>query len=175
MDVFEAIERRYSYRGAFTDAPVPRSQLEKIVRAGLAAPSGCNAQTTTFVIADDPALLAELRRFHGMQAVQDAKAIIACVIAKRPDPTYGAMHFEIEDCAAAIENMLLAITALGYGSVWIDGHLREESRAEEINRLLGVPPDRTVRVILPVGVPAGEGPRREKKPFAQRAWFNRHG
>ncbi len=54
MDLFEAIEGRYSYRGAFTDAPVPREDLVRIVEAGLKAPSGCNAQTTTFVIAADP-------------------------------------------------------------------------------------------------------------------------
>ena len=37
MDVFEAIARRYSYRGAFTDQPVPRDDLRKIVQAGIQA------------------------------------------------------------------------------------------------------------------------------------------
>ena len=54
MDLFEAIARRYSYRGAFSDAPVLRKDLEKIVQAGIHAPSACNAQVATFVIVDDP-------------------------------------------------------------------------------------------------------------------------
>jgi len=175
MDIFAAIEKRYSYRGAYQDKPVPREDLVKIVSAGLAAPSGCNAQTTTFVIVSDPGLLAEMRKIHPMRAIQDAKAIIACVTAKKPKPVYEKESFEVEDCAAAVENILLALTALGYASVWIDGHLRKEGVAERINVLLGIPADRSVRIILPVGVPAAEGERRTKKPFGDRAWFNRHG
>ncbi|RMG04478.1 MAG: nitroreductase, partial [Planctomycetota bacterium] len=62
MDVFEAIRRRHSYRGPFTDAPVPREDLRKIVEAGIRAPSGKNEQTTSFVIVDDPALLEQAKQ-----------------------------------------------------------------------------------------------------------------
>jgi len=175
MELFTAIEKRHSYRDAYTKTRVPRSALRRIVSAGLKAPSGCNAQTTTFVIVDDPKKLAAIRALHPMTAVQSAKAVIACIVHKKAPPVYARESFEIEDCSAAIENILLAITALGLGSVWIDGHLREKGRAEKLNRLLGVPRDRTVRVMLPVGVPAVRGPRRAKKPFGQRAWFNKHG
>jgi len=175
MDLFEAIDKRYSYRGAFTDAPVPREDLVRIVEAGLRAPSGCNAQTTTFVIVDDPDALGEIRRLHPMRAVQDAKAVIACVTSREPEPVYRDMSFEVEDCSAAVENMLLAATALGYATVWIDGALRHDGRAERLGELLGVPKDRVVRVLLPVGVPAEAGPRKPKKPFGERVWFNRHG
>ncbi len=174
MDLFEAVEKRYSYRDKLLDEPVPRGDLQKIVEAGMKAPSGKNEQTTTFVIVDDQKLLAEIRKLHGMQAVQDAKAIIFCVIPKNPKPSYGPFSFEIEDCAAATTSILLAATALGYSSVWIDGQLREEKRAEKFNVLLGVPGDRTCRVMLPIGIAAGEGPRKQKKPFPERAFFNQH-
>ena len=78
-------------------------------------------------------------------------------------------------CAAAVENMLLAITALGLGAVWVDGWLRVEGRAERIGELLGIPSGKVVRVILPVGVPAKQGRRAQKLPFSERAWFNRYG
>ena len=177
MDLFEAIERRYSYRGEFRDGPIPREHLERIARAGLAAPSGKNAQTTTFVIVDDPALLGEIRATKGgAPALAQARAIIACVIDREPERILlDAHHFQIEDCAAAVENMLLAITALGYASVWIDGWLRVDDRAQKIGGLLGVPDGKVVRIILPIGVPVEEGSRREKKPFEERAWFNRYG
>jgi hypothetical protein len=59
--------------------------------------------------------------------------------------------------------------------VWIDGALRTEGRARKIADLLGVPPDREVRIILPLGVQTAAGVPREKKPFAERAGFNRFG
>jgi len=71
--------------------------------------------------------------------------------------------------------MLLAVTSLGYASVWLDGALRTEGRAERLGELLGVPPGRTVRVVLPIGVPIQRAQQRERLPFFRRAWFNRHG
>ncbi|MCD4727410.1 MAG: hypothetical protein K8R46_07110, partial [Pirellulales bacterium] len=59
-------------------------------------------------------------------------------------------------------------------SVWLDGALRSEDRAGRIGRLLGVPPDRTVRILLPIGVAEQPGVQREKLPLQRRAWFNRH-
>ena len=175
MDLFETITARHSYRGAFTDAPVPRDDLTKIVEAGLKAPSGKNEQTTTFVIVDDPAVMDQIRACHTMKAVQQARAFIVCCVAREPVATYFDMYFDVEDCAAAVENILLAVTALGYATVWIDGALRREGRAEAIGKAIGIPADRVVRILLPIGVPAEKGPRKEKKPFEERAWFNAYG
>ncbi len=171
MDVFEAINKRYSYRGPFRDVPIPREHLRKIVEAGIRAPSGKNAQTTSFVIVDDPVLIRQIAAlFENKPVCSTAKAMIVCVTD--PRPVMGDVSFHVEDCAAAVENILLAITALGYATVWIDGALRYNRIAERIGELLGVPSDRIVRVLLPVGVPAEPGTQREKLPFEQRAWFN---
>ena len=176
MDFFDVIAQRHSYRGLYKDQPVPREDLRKIVQAGIQAPSGKNEQTTTFVIVDDPALVAQIRALPGgNKAVANAPAYIACAIDRNPQAVYEGHAFQVEDCAAAVENMLLAITALGYASVWVDGWLRIEGRAERIGRLLGVPESKVVRILLPVGVPVERMKQREKKPFEQRAWFNRHG
>ena len=53
MDVLDAIFSRHSYRGRFQPAPVPRDDLKLILEAGLAAPSGCNRQTTSLIAVDD--------------------------------------------------------------------------------------------------------------------------
>ena len=175
MDFFEAIKKRHCYRGAFTDALVPREDLEQIVQAGLDAPSGKNCQTTRFVIVDDPSLLEQIRQMHpGNKAFQQAKVMIACIIDKKPEAIYEGFEFQVEDCAAAVENMLLAITALGYASVWIDGWLRVDGRNEKIGQLLGVPDEKTVRILLPIGVPAKEVRGPEKMSFNERAWFNKY-
>jgi nitroreductase len=171
MDVFEAIARRYSYRGAFLPRAVPRADLERIVTAGIQAPSGYNGQSTSFVVVDDRAGIARIAETTGSALIAGAPAVI--VLVMDPDAVPGKdFRFGVEDYAAAAENMLLAVTALGYASVWLDGLLRREGRAAKVGALLDVPPTREVRVILPVGVPAEAGTQREKKPFAERAWFN---
>ena len=99
--------------------------------------------------------------------------LIACI--GDPQPVYQEMSFEKEDCSAAVENMLLAITALGYATCWVDGVLRSEGRAEKLGEILNVPEGRCVQVVLPVGVPKEKWQQKEKKAFDERAWFNRCG
>ncbi len=175
MDLFEAIQKRHSYRGEFRLQRIPREDLQKIVQAGLQAPSGKNCQTTEFVIIDDTDIIAKIRSMHPTnKAMQQAAAYIACIVNVDAPETYEGFSFEIEDCAAAVENMLLAITALGYASVWVDGWLRLEGRAGEIGKEIGLPVGKIIRIILPVGVPTEQRSQPEKKPFEERAWFNRY-
>jgi nitroreductase len=173
MELFDAIQNRYSYRGDFTNAPVPREDLEKIVQAGIQAPSACNAQVTSFVIVDDSKILRQIADILERPFCHTAKAMIVCITD--PRPVYQTMSFAVEDCSAATANMLLAVTALGYSAVWLDGILRAGGRAERIGSLLGVPSSHTVRVLLPIGVAVEPGQQRERLPFDQRAWFNHYG
>jgi nitroreductase len=176
MEFFETVAKRHSYRAGFKPLPVPRADLQKIVQAGLDAPSGKNAQTTQFIIVDDPVLVKRIAPMHAAsKAFQQARAFIACIVDRTPDAVYEGMSFQVEDCAAAVENMLLAITALGYASVWIDGWLRADNRNARIGELLALPNEKIIRVILPIGIPAETYPSPAKKPFEQRAWFNGYG
>lgn len=175
MDVFEAMEKRHSYRGRFLDKPVPAEDLKKIVNAGLLAPTGKNGQTTRFVIVDDTAVVGEIQKLHAKNyAMQQAKAYIVCLFDANPEKIYEGYSFEIEDCAAAVENMLLAITALGYASVWVDGWLRLENRAQKVAKILNIPDSCIVRIILPIGIPEKQMQQPEKLPFEKRACFNEY-
>ena len=176
MELFAAIKERYSYRGAFKPQPVPEKDFRKIVQAGLEAPSGKNLQTTQFVIINQPETLAQVKAvFAGQSFIVTAPAFIATIIDSYPQPAAEyAYTFEIEDNAAATQNILLAITSLGYASVWLDGVLRYEQRAEKIGKLIGLPESKRVRILLPVGVPTEAGPRKPKLPFTQRVWFNQY-
>jgi nitroreductase len=176
VDLFEAIAKRHSYRGPFLDKPVPAEDLRRIVQAGIQAPSGKNAQTTSFVIVDAPDLVQQIAQMHANnQAFQQAKAFIACLVDVNPEAIYEGYHFQVEDCAASVENMLLAVTAMGYATVWIDGWLRVQERSAKIGELLGVPAGKIIRIILPIGVPAEQWSQKERLPLEQRAWFNRYG
>jgi nitroreductase len=168
MDLFEVIAKRHSYRGPYQDRPVPREDLQKIVQAGIQAPSGCNCQSTSFVIIDDPDIMARVNKLVG----KSAPAAIVCVTD--PTPAYGDTSFQVEDCSAAVENMLLAATALGYASLWLDGVLRRGS-GEELRKMLGVPEGKSVQILLPVGIPAEKGVQAERHPFGERAWFSKYG
>jgi nitroreductase len=154
MDLFDAIVSRRSIR-RFLPEPVPRDDLERIARAGIEAPSGCNMQLRQYIIVDDDAVLDALRSCS--HAMETCPAAIVLLI----EPTgtkFG--EFWTQDASAAVENMLLAATALGYGACWVEGALRRHE--DHARRVLNVPDPLRVWAILPVGKPA-ESPDRPPK------------
>jgi len=171
MDLFDAIQRRCSYRGEFLPSPVPREDLEKIIAAGAAAPSGCNKELTEFVVVDDPAMRAAVAALlPNKPFVQTAQAFI--VVASDPTPVYNKQNFELADSAAATQNILLAIVALGYASVWLDGYLRGGVDME-LAELLEIPPPKVARILLPIGRPAGVPTKPAKRQLRSRTHWNR--
>ena len=171
MDLFDAIHARRSYRGRFRATPVPREDLARIMEAGLAAPSGCNKQTTRLIAVDDPDLLARLRAVIDPPVGETAPAAI-CVLTRRVN-AYRDRCFATQDYAAAIENMLLAIAALGYQSCWYEGHITDTDRiGDQMARILGVPEGYELVCFLPVGIPEDDPVQPKKRPFEERAWFN---
>ena len=167
----ELIMSRRCYRGKYRPDKVPREDLAAIMAAGLAAPSGCNKQTTSLIAVDDEALLARIRQEIDPPVAQTAPAMI-CVLAQRI-MAYRDRCFATQDYSAAIENMLLTITAMGYGSCWYEGHITDKDRiGDRIAGILGVPEDYELVCILPVGIAEDEPAEPKKKPFEERAWFN---
>lgn len=167
----DLILRRRSYRGKFSPDPVPREDLTRILEAGLAAPSGCNKQTTSLIAVDDPGILEQLRGVIDPPVAETAPAMI-CVLSQRIN-AYRDRCFAVQDYAAAIENMLLAVTAMGYQSCWYEGHITDTDRiCDRIAQILKVPEEYDVVCILPVGKAVSEPTLPRKKPFAERAWFN---
>ena len=172
--MLDLIMNRRSYRGKYRPDPVPREDLTAILEAGLAAPSGCNKQTTSLIAVDDPAILARLRAEIDPPVAETAPAMI-CVLARRII-AYRDRCFATQDYAAAIENMLLAITALGYQSCWYEGHVTDTDRiGDRIAKILGVPEEYELVCVLPVGIAESEPGMPKKLPFGQRAWFNGFG
>jgi nitroreductase len=154
---------------------VPESDLRKIADAGVRAPSGCNAQTTHICIVNDTQKLEAIAKLLPRPVIKTAQAVIVVVTDNRP--AYGDTSFEAQDYGAAVENMLLAITGLGYATVWLDGVLRQDGIAEAIADLIGLE-DRehfTVSVILPVGVPEEIQHQHDRLPLNERVTFNHMG
>lgn len=176
MDMIGLIRERTSYRGEYTVEKVPREHLRMIMEAGLAAPSGCNKQTTSLIAVDNPELLGKLNGIitPPIGGTATAPAMI-CVLTRRIF-AYRDKCFAVQDYAAAIENMLLAIVALGYQSCWIEGHITDADRqGYQMAQILGVPDEYELVCYLPVGKPQEEPKKVQKLPFEARAWFNGFG
>jgi len=153
MDALEAIRTRRSIRN-FTGDPIPRQDLETLIDAARLAPSGHNEQPWDFIVVTDRAMIDQLKVAAGW--MEKAGAIIAVVL----DPS---SRWWLEDGSAAIQNILLAAHALGYGACWLEGYtLPLEAK---FKTLLGVPEDKRLLTLIPVGVPK-ERPEKEKKSLS---------
>ena len=171
MSIMVTIEKRRSYRGKYKPTHVPRQDLITIMKAGLAAPSGCNKQTTSLIAIDDKILLDRIKSVIDPPIAETAPAAI-CVLTRRIN-AYRDKCFAVQDYSAAIENMLLAITELGYHSCWYEGHITDDDRiCDRIASLLNVPEEYELVCLLPVGIAEDEPAIPKKRPFEERAWFN---
>lgn len=153
MDIFETIQKRRSIRD-FTGDPIPTDDIKKIIDAGRLAPSGNNKQPWDFIVVTDKTIIQELSKAASWSA--KAGALIAVVM----DP---ATKYWVEDGSAAIENMLLAATALGYGSCWLQGNAKPHEAA--FKRLLKIPQHLNLLSLIPIGVPTAWPASKQKKPL----------
>src|SRR4030042_6578786 len=111
-DVCDAIRKRRTVR-SFTDEEVTNEQVETILEMAMYAPTYMNRKPWYFVIIRDKDLQTKLGETLGVRPyIQQA----AVVIAVYGDPKI-SNTWDLDDCAA-IENMLIAATALGLGSAW---------------------------------------------------------
>jgi nitroreductase len=154
MDTLEAIRNRRSVR-QYKSGVIPKEDLETIVDAGRLAPTGYNRQPWDFIVVTEKSTISGFNIIYSW--LETVSAVIVVVMDK-------TSRWWVEDGAAAIENMLLAATALGYGSCWVEGDAMPHE--ETIKSLLGIPSDRHVMAVIPVGVP-GERPKPAKKPLSK--------
>ncbi len=164
MDLYALMARRRSVR-RYKKEPVPRETLERLVDAATKAPSGCNQQGWVFVVADDPAVKAQIAKLarYG-RFIADAGACIAIFCGKET-------LCLVEDCAAAAQNIMLAAVAEGLGTCWVNSHGLPHSAGVE--KLLGCPPTHELAVLLAVGVPEEIPASPHKKPLEEVLRWNR--
>jgi nitroreductase len=115
MDVISAITTRRSIR-KFTGIPINEDELKTILKAGSTGPSAHNLRPVNFVVVNNKSLLEDIANFHPYAKMlpQAGCGIVVCGDIKRQKQE----GFLIEDCSAAIENILLAAHGIGLGAVW---------------------------------------------------------
>ena len=157
MNTFDAIEKRVSCR-TFLKDPVPQELLKKVVDVGRRAPTANNIQPVEFIVVTNSSILQ-----HIADTTDYGRFISkapACIVTFGRDTKY-----YLEDGCAAVENMLIAATALGLGTCWVAGD--KKKYCEPIRSLLDAPKDMRLIALVPIGFPAKERPPHEKRPLEE--------
>jgi nitroreductase len=150
MDVLEAIHTRRSIR-KYTGEPVSDAQVEILLRAAMAAPSAGNQQPWRFVVVRDRAQLEAAAAAHpyAKMAPHAALAILVCGDTRKQKYE----GYWVIDCAAAVQNLLLAAHAQGLGAVWT-GVYPSMDRVEALAKIFACPKGVIPHSFIPIGRPA---------------------
>jgi nitroreductase len=150
-DFLDVIYRRRSIR-KFTEAPIDEDLITDLLKAGMAGPSAMNSQPWEFIAITDPEVLKKFRSSL-MFAKQNYTAMICVCGSPRVQKNKAGSRFWVQDCSAATENILLAATALGLGSVWI-GVYPVTIYTRQVRSILNIPEDVTPLGLIGLGYPA---------------------
>ena len=164
----KTIKERRSVR-SFTRKKVDDETIDAILDAGRWAPSGLNNQPWRFAVVTDKGIkdeLSTLTRYHAI--ITSAYAVIAVFL----DTAAGYERTkDLQAVGACIENMLLAITDLGLGGVWLGEILKS---GDEVKRLTGAPDAYEFMAAIALGYPEGAPKRAPKrKPLTELVFFRK--
>lgn len=128
-----SIFTRRSIRKYLT-TPVEDEKIQKLLKAGMAAPSAHNQQPWHFIVVNDKEKLSRIANSHPYaKMLHDAPlAIIICTSKK--DEMKNIQLYP-QDCSAATQNILLMAEELNLGSCWIGVYPTEE-RMNEIRKAI---------------------------------------
>ena len=150
MDVLEAIRGRRSIR-KYKGEPIPEGLVEDILAAGMSAPSAGNEQPWHFVIITDKALLDKVPEIHPYAAMAAQAPLAVLVCGDLNAEVYAG--FWVQDCSAAVQNVLLAAHGLGLGAVWC-GIYPVKERVKGFRKLFDLPVHVVPLALIPMGYPA---------------------
>ena len=162
MELQQAIKTRRSIR-QYSAEEITQEQLQTIINAGMLAPSAGNQQPWHYIVVKDRAKLDRIPEFHPY-CKMITNAPVAIVVCGDPEGKKWA-DFWVQDCSAAVQNILLAATDLGIGSVWT-GVYPEERRMIGCRALFEIPSQVIPFAIIPLGFP------KQVEAFVEKERFN---
>ncbi|OIO63496.1 nitroreductase [Candidatus Woesearchaeota archaeon CG_4_10_14_0_2_um_filter_33_10] len=174
MEVFECISTRRSIR-KYLDIPVEWDKVGTILEAGRLAPSSGNIQDYNFIVVQDEdkrKTIAEASlRQHWMSKAP--VYIIVCADLKKSERFYGVRGsrlYSIQNCAAAIENMLLTAHSLDLGACWV-GAFDENV----VSRVLNIPDSVRPQAIITIGYSDEKPTIPQRYPLTTVAFLEKYG
>ncbi len=177
-ETIHTILSRRSVR-SYTDKPVEQEKLETIIKCGQFAPSASNRQPWHFTLITDRGLLDQISKANqGVLFNMDDESVRQRASVPRFDSFHGApvaiivsgeesAKYAMGDCANAIENMFLAVHALGLGGCYLASFkiAMETPIGIPLLKACKIPPGFIPMFALSIGYPAGElgerAPRRK--------------
>jgi nitroreductase len=158
---------RHSIR-KYTAQPVTDELVDRLLQAGMAAPSAANEQPWHFVVIKERRLLEQVPSFHPYSHMlkEAALAILVC-----EDPGLEIIKGRgMLDCSAATQNILLAAHALGLGAVWL-GIYPVKERMNGMRKLLNIPSQIVPVSLVSIGY-SDEKLRKEDRFKPERVHYN---
>lgn len=174
-DIFGVMAGRRSTK-RFSPHPVELDKVLQIIQAGTLAPSSGNIQNWSFVVITD---VGKIRALYHHTLDQDPflsamAAVIVCGDVEYAHSMYGMRGkrlYTVQNCAAAIQNMLLAAQAVGLGACWI-GAFDED----KVSLMFNIPNHRhRPQAIVLFGYPAEEPEPKGAKALESVVFFNEFG
>ena len=180
MELMEAIKGRRSIRKYKPD-PVPEEVLRTILEAARWSPSWANTQCWEVVVVKDPKIKSELaetlvKTNPALSSMTEAPLVIVLCGKKgvsgfkKGETATVKGDWLMFDTGIAMQSLCLAAHGLGLGTVVVG--LFDHKKAEEV---LGVPQDREVVAITPLGYPAAEGVAPKRKEISEFVFNERYG
>jgi nitroreductase len=165
MDVFDAIQNRRSVRKFKKDAPVEEEKVRKVLEACRAAPSAHNNQPWEMIIVKNKEILKAIAKETAYgQFLSSIPMAVAIVL----DPK-ASREFYMADGGILTQNFALAAHALGLGTCWIGTMNRDKVKV-----LLGIPPEKYLLTVLPLGYPDGKFPAVPRKQLAEIVYYEKY-
>lgn len=131
-NLLEIINSRRSIRN-FSQQPVAKELIKKIIDAAIKAPSACNVQGWHFIVIDSEKIKQNLVDSGGSAVIKNSPVGILTLYDNRTKNTGYQDH--IQSAAAGIENLLLTATYYGLGSCWLC-HLPAK---KQIRKIFSIP------------------------------------
>lgn len=156
MPIEECIFGRRTIR-QYTDKSIPQDVLDKILEAGLYAPSACNFQAWKIIVVNEEKIKKDVIALYGKKSRGGVSIIEACrqflVMTYRNDLDVSGriVGDYIQSAAAAIQNMLLMAYSYGIGCCWIC----DLPKVKEVRHVLNIPDNYDVIAFVSLGYPKG--------------------
>lgn len=144
------IYKRRSIRH-FRPDKVSDELITELLRAAMAAPSGNDKQPWEFIVVKDKEKRIEITKLHAYAQMAAFSPVVIVVLGKKNE------KWQIQDCSAATENLLIAAANLGLGAVWCG---MDEKRQAPFQKLFNVPDEYWIFSLIPIGYPAEDKPPR---------------
>jgi nitroreductase len=165
MDVFDAIQNRRSVRKFKKDQPVEEEKLQKVLEACRAAPSAHNGQPWELIVISSKDVLKAIAKETAYgQFLTRVPMGVAIVLDPKVSET-----FYMVDGGILTQNFALAAHALGLGTCWVGTMNRDK-----VKQLLGIPVDKYLLTVLPLGYPDGKFPAIPRKPLKEFVHYDKY-